>query len=82
MTVRLLGAGKLTVTVPVAVLPWEFCTVYEKLAEGVPDATDAVNPPLASITTPVGSVVGRTTLKGRLFGSEFPNKRPGEGTLI
>jgi hypothetical protein len=69
------------VTVPALALifPWEFCTVYEKLVEVVPDATDTVNPPLGSITTPVVGVAGTTTLKGRLFGSEFPTKRPGEG---
>ena len=32
--------------------------MYEKLVEVVPDVTDAVNPPLASITTPVIGVVG------------------------
>jgi hypothetical protein len=70
-----------TVTVPDAVLPWEFCTVYGKFND-VPDVMEAVNPPLASITTPVGSVVGTTTVKGKPLGSEFPSKRPGDGTFI
>ena len=71
----------MTVTVPLAVLPWEFCTVYVKLPVK-PDATDAVKPPLASITTPAGSVGGTTTDIGKPLGSEFPNRRPGEAILM
>jgi len=88
----LLGAGKLTVAVPVAGTPWEFCTVYEKVAvpaEVLP-GTDKVNPPWASISTvPVlaprvtaGGVAGTTTLRVRLFLSVLPSSRPGEAILI
>src|SRR5271165_263068 len=54
-TCRLLGGGKLTVTVPGLALwlPWEFCTTYLKLTgtivvavEG--DGNASVNPPAAS----------------------------------
>jgi hypothetical protein len=61
----------LTVTVPLALRFWEFCTVYGKLVEAVPDATDTLNPPWASITTPAGGAVGTTTVRGSLFGSEL-----------
>src|SRR5215472_2369343 len=83
VTWRLLGAGKLIVTVPEAVLPWEFCTVYGKVvvAAALLPGIDSMNPPLASTTRvpPVGAVDAVvTTVRGRLFGSELPNRRPGD----
>src|SRR5215469_1718268 len=83
VTWRLLGAGKLTVTVPEAVLPWEFCTGYGKVAvaAAVFPGIDSMKPPLASTTRvpPEGAVDAVVTIvRARLFGSELPNRRPGE----
>jgi hypothetical protein len=73
------------VTVPEVALclPWEFCTVYWKVATAVPVCTgmDAVNPPLASKTRVPPAIVGAgevTTVIGRPLGSEFPNRTPGD----
>jgi hypothetical protein len=81
----LLGAGKLTVTVPgELVLPWEFCTVYWKVTEVAPvfEGSDRMNPPLGSTTrvAPAGGVgAGEvTTVIGKPLGSEFPIRRPGD----
>src|SRR3974377_2272738 len=81
LTERLLGAGKLTVTVPgKLVFPWEFCTVYWKVNVVAVAfvGRDTVNPPWASQSTPAGGALDVTTVRGRLFGSELPNSRPGD----
>ena len=73
------------VTVPGALdLPWEFFTVYEKVATvAVVGAglRDTVNPPWASTSRVPPAIVGAgevTTVRGRLFGSVFGARRPGD----
>ena len=72
----------MTVAVAVAVLPWEFCTVKVKADAVVPAGTDREKPPLASTTSPVMVVAETAMLKGRPFGSELADRRPGDGTLM